>query len=188
MAGYTKVSIPKKGDGAGAASIKNPTVVLVDVADVTAEPTRTFGNVVTTGDLTLEVSAKAVGIYATPSSIEAGFETSGEVDGKGYKQKLSFEHPGESDELCSFQEANLNRGFIALVTECDGSAKGKVKMYGSKCNPLFMNIEPTNNKESVKSKFTFSQEIAGKFLPGVYVGTMPTLAAETAPEAAAEGL
>lgn len=173
---YTKVSIPKNGDGAGCAIPKDPTIILVDVEDIEKEPTRSVGNVVTEGDLTLKTGAKAIGIYATPSSIEEGFELSGDVDAKGYKQKLSFEHPGDSDEINSFTEAAANKQFIALVKQCDGTSAGKTKIYGSKCNPLVMAVEPTNNKEAVKRKFDFAQEIAGKFLPGVYSGTAVSLA------------
>lgn len=174
--GYIKSSIPKSGDGAGCAIPKDPTIILVDVEDVTAEPTRTVGNIATEGDLTLAEGAKGIGIYATPSTIEEGFELSGEADAKGYKQKISFEHPGDSDEINNFTEFAANRQFIALVKQCDGTSAGKTKIYGSKCNPLVMAVEPTNNKEAAKRKFDFAQEIAGKFLAGVYSGKAVSLA------------
>lgn len=173
---YKKVSIPKNGDGAGCAIPKDPNIILVDVQDIKTEPTRTVGNVVTDGNLTLEEGAKAIKIYATPSSIEEGYELSGEADAKGYKQKVSFEHPGDSDEINNFTEVAANKGFVLLVKQCDGSATGKTKIYGSKCNPMFLSVENTNNKEAVKRKFDFTQEIAGKFLAGVYSGDEPEVA------------
>lgn len=175
---YKKVSIPKNGDGAGCAIPKDPNIILVDVEDIQTEPTRKVGNVVTEGDLTLKEGAEGIKIYATPSSIEEGFELSGEADAKGYKQKLSFEHPGDSDEINNFTEVAANKGFVMLVKQCDGTAAGKTKIYGSKCNPMVLSVENTNNKEAVKRKFDFAQEIAGKFLAGVYSGEEPTVAAE----------
>lgn len=179
---YNKVSIPKNGDGAGCAIPKDPNIILVDVEDITAEPTRTVGNVATEGDLTLAEGAKAVKIYATPSSIEEGFELSGEADAKGYKQKVSFEHPGDSDEINNFTEVAANKGFVILVKQCDGTSTGKTKIYGSKCNPMVISVENTNNKEATKRKFDFAQEIAGKFLAGVYAGEEPEVAAVTTTE------
>lgn len=175
---YKKVSIPKNGDGAGCAIPKDPNIILVDVEDIQSEPTRTVGNVATEGDLTLKEGAEAVKIYATPSSIEEGFELSGEADAKGYKQKVSFEHPGDSDEINNFTEVAANKGFVILVKQCDGTAAGKTKIYGSKCNPMVLSVENTNNKETVKRKFDFAQEIAGKFLAGTYNGEDVTVAAE----------
>ena len=48
------------------------------------------------------------------------------------------------------------------------------------CNPLFLSVERTDTKEANKRKFTFKQEIAGKFLPGEYSGTLPTIAKTSA--------
>ena len=51
---YAKVSIPKNGDGAGCAVIKDENIILIDVEDIVAEPTRSIGNVQTEGDYTLK--------------------------------------------------------------------------------------------------------------------------------------
>ena len=177
---YKQVSIKKAGNGAGCAMPKNPTVILVDVEDVTAEPTRENGVTKVVGELTLGVSAKATGVYATPTSIEAGYEMAGELDAKGFKQKVAFEHPGDSEEINNFIEHAANRGYIILVTGCDG-AKGKTKIYGSKCNPMFINVEQTDNKEALKAKLSFAQEQTSQFVPGFYEGALPALAEDAAP-------
>ena len=49
-----KVSINKNGDGAGCATPKDPTIIVVDVDDVASEPTRVVGNTVLQGDLELK--------------------------------------------------------------------------------------------------------------------------------------
>ena len=77
---YTKVSIPKNGDGAGCAIIKDPNIILVDVNDIVSEPTRSHGNVNMEGDLELAEGAKSIAIYATSSSIVCGSDQEGEED------------------------------------------------------------------------------------------------------------
>ena len=177
---YTKVSIPKAGDGAGSAAIKDPNIILVDVDDILTEPTRSHGDVALTGDITLKEGAKAIGIYATPSTIEMTEEYSGDPDARGVMQGVKFDHPGNSVAIKNFTEANLNRGFVALVKECDGTSTGRMHYVGSKCNPLSITPETTNTKDAQKRTFTFKQEIAGRFLPGEYSGAIPTLAGSTA--------
>lgn len=177
---YTKVSIPKSGDGAGCAIIKDPNIILVDVDDIVSEPARTHGNVVTDGDLTLKENAKAIAVYATSSSIVCGADQEGEADAKGFKDKVEFEHPGDSDDSENFAEAAANKGFVVLVKQCDGTTAGKTKIYGRKCNPLFLTIETTDSKDAAKKKFAFAQGVADKFRPGVYTGTQPELADATA--------
>lgn len=181
---YTKVSIPRNEDG-GAPAIKSPTVILVDVNDIDSEPTRELGNTELTGDLTLKTGAKAVGIYATPSSITPTEEQSGEVDARGIIQGLEYVHPGNSVAIANHTEAFLNRPVVALVKECNGSAAGKTLLIGSKCNPLYLQPEYTNSKEASNRKFVWKQDMPGKFVIGTYSGASPALAADAAAEASA---
>ena len=173
---YVKVSIPKAADGAGAPTIKDATVILIDVDDIASEPARTFGNTVITGDITLVQGAKAIGIYATPSSINPTREPSGEADARSMIKGLEFDHPGDSDTIESFIEACLNKGFVALYKECNGSANGRVRMMGSKCNPLCLSPELTDGKEATKNHIVLKQEQGDKFAIATYEGTMPALA------------
>lgn len=182
---YTKVSIPKNGDGAGCPVPKSCDIIIVDVSDIATEPTRTIGNTETVGDLTLSETAKAVKIYGTPSTINLTEDYSGDPDARGVKQGLEFEHPGNSKAIKDFTEAFLNKGVVALVKECDGSAKGRTQIFGSKCNPLFITPETTNSKEATKRKFAMKQEVVGQFLPGDYSGAEPAVAADAT--AAVEG-
>lgn len=175
---YQKVSIPKNGDGAGCATAKASEIIIIDVDDIKEEPTRTVGNPAMDGDYTLNEGATAIAIYATPSSIDLPEEYSGDADARGVKQGVAFEHPGNSVEIKGFTEAYMNRGVVILVKECDGSAAGRTQAFGSKCNPLFMTVESTNNKDATKRKFTFKQELNDKFLPGDYSGTAVTVAAK----------
>ncbi len=171
-----KVSINKNGDGAGCATPKDPTIILVDVDDVASEPTRTVGNTVVEGDLTLKEKATAIGVYATPDTIDTGYDSEGETDAKGFKQKVGFDHPGDSVDINNLAEGGANKGFIILVKECEG----KTKIFGSRCNPLYMTSTPTNNKEANKRHFDFAQSMVGKYVPGFYEGPEPALAAASA--------
>lgn len=175
---YVKVSIPKSSDGAGSAVAKDPNVIVMFTEDITTEPTRSHGNVALTGNYALATGQKAIGLYLTPSTISAGYDAEGDVDAKGFKQKVEGEHPGDDASVENFVEAAANKGMVVLVKSCDGTSNGKVKAYGSKCNPLFLSPEVTDSKEGNKTKLVFAQEIAQKFLPGVYTGTMPDLADE----------
>ena len=58
----------------------------------------------------------------------------------------------------------------AIVKECEGASTGRVRVVGSKCNPLYLSQETTINKEATKRKFTFKQEQNDKFLAGEYSG------------------
>ncbi len=182
---YKKVSIPKNNDGAGTPVIKDPTIYIVDVADIDAEPTRELGNTVTTGDLTLKAEAKAIAIYATPSTIEYTEEPAGEVDGKGIMQGVTFEHPGDSVEIKNFLEAFMNRGVVIIQKECDGTGKGRQRLFGSKCNPLYMTIETMQNKDGHKRKFIWKQIQVSKFVAGEYGGALPAVAPDASAAAAA---
>ncbi len=185
MTKYVKVSVPKNSDGAGAATIKSPTVILVDVADISAEPTREVGNTELTGDLTLAEGAKAVGIYATPSSINITEESNGEVDARSCIKGVEYTHPGDSVAIANHAEAFMNTGVVALVTECDGSSKGRVRIVGSKCNPLYLSPEYTNSNEGTSRKFVWKQNQGDKFVVGTYSGATPALAVDASSESGA---
>ena len=51
---------------------------------------------------------------------------------------------------------------------------------GSKCNPLFLTTEYTNNKDARKRKLTFKQEQRDLIGASIYKGKMPELANEAA--------
>ena len=58
-------------------------------------------------------------------------------------------------------------------------ANGNTAEYrGSKCNPLFLTTEYTNNKDARKRKLTFKQEQRDLIGASIYTGKMPELADE----------
>lgn len=178
---YTKVSIPKNGDGAGAATIKSPTVIIMDVEDIASEPTREVGDTELNGNYALETGAKAVGVYATPSTIIPTEEQQGDVDARSLIKGVEYVHPGDSVDIANHTEAFLNKGVVILIKECDGTANGRVRAIGSKCNPLYMQPEYTNSGDGTNRKFIWKQAQGDKFAIATYGGTMPPLASEPTP-------
>lgn len=180
---YTKVSIPKASEGAGAATIKNPTIIIMDVEDITTEPTRTVGNTELVGNFTLASGAKAVGIYATPSSISITEESNGEVDARSCIKGVEYVHPGDSVDISNHAEAYMNKGCVIIVRECDGTSSGRARVVGSKCNPVYLQPEYTNSNEATNRKFVWKQAQGDKFVTATYSGTIPTLADPPTPPA-----
>lgn len=183
---YVKVNIPKASDGAGAPTIKDATVILIDVEDIASEPARTHGQTLIEGDITLVEGATAIGIYATPSSIQIIRESTGEADARSLIKGVEFDHPGDSDAIESFIEGFLNKGVVALVKECDGTSNGRVRLVGSKCNPLALSPELSAGNEATKNHLVFKQEQGDKFAVATYAGTMPSLAEEDAEDSEVE--
>ncbi len=173
---YKKVSIPKNGDGAGCPIPKDPNIIVIDVDDIVKEPSRAVGDPKMVGDYELKEGTKAIAIYGTPNSISFTEEYSGDPDARGCKLGVAFSHPGDSDDIRGCVEAFMNKGVIILTKVCDGSATGKMNATGSKCNPLFLSVETTNNNESIKRTLTFKQELNSSFLHGTYTGAIPDIA------------
>lgn len=184
---YTKVSVPKKSDGAGCAVAKDPNVIVILAEDIKTEPTRKHGNVKLEGDFTLVENGKAIGVYLTPATISAGYDTEGEADGRGFKHKVEGEHPGNDTALENLVEGTINKGVVILVKSCDGTEGGQTRVYGSKCNPMFLTPEVTDSKEANKTKLAWAQEMAQAFLPGTYAGQAPALASSDSTTPSQEG-
>lgn len=182
---YVKASIPKQSDGAGAASPKDPNVIVILAEDIETEPTRSHGNISLSGNYALKEGAKAIGLYLTPSTIDVGYDSEGDDDAKGFKQRVAGDHPGNDKDVENFIEATVNKGVVILVKACNGSA-GVTKAYGSKCAPLLLSPEVTDSKDGNKAHLAWAQTVAQAFLPGIYTGTTPDLA-ETSSEGSGSG-
>ena len=178
---YTQVSINKPFGGAGAAMPKDPTIIIVKASDIESEPTREVGSPNLVGNLTLKNGAKAVGVYATPTTISVTEPVSGDPDGRGITQGIEYEHPGNSAAIRGHKEAYLNEGVVILQKDCDGSGSGSYNYIGSKCNPLFLTSELTDNNTARKNKFTWAQGQPSPFCVGIYSGQIPVLADESDP-------
>ncbi len=178
---YTQVSIPKT-PGGGAAVAKKDRISIFDVDSVATDVTREFGNTTTAGPLTLETGAKGISIQVSRPSVSCGYEQSGEVDAKVFADKVEFDYPGDSVALNNFIEAYANKGVIIIVESCDGPTK----IYGRKCNPMLLQAEPTDSKDGLRTHLTFNQEMGDAFVPRVYTGAIPEVAADASVSSGAE--
>lgn len=178
---YVKVSIPRNEAG-GSPAIKDPTIIIVETVDVTTEPSRVAGTPTIATDYSLKEGAKAVGVYATPSTIEITRESNGEVDGRSLIKGVAYTHPGDTATIEGHLEYFLNKPVIIFVKECDGSASGRVRVVGSVCNPLYLQPEYTNSNEAVNNRFVWKQEQGDRFGVADYTGALPTLATEAVVE------
>jgi len=167
---YTAVSIPKT-PGGGAAVAKKDRISIFDAASVATDVVREFGSTSAAGPLTLETGAKGISIQVARSSIACGYEQSGEVDAKVFADRVEFDYPGDSVPLNNFIEAYANKGVIIIVESCDGPTK----IYGRKCNPMFLQAEPTDSREGLRTHLTFNQEMGDAYVPRVYTGTIPAV-------------
>lgn len=170
---YTKASVPKL-PGAGAAVPKSDRILIFDVEDVKTDVPRVIGETSTAGPFELEDKAKGLSIQASRPSISTGYEHSGEIDAKVFVDKVEFDYPGDNEAVNNFIEAYANKGVIIIVQSCAGATK----IYGSKCNPLHLQAEPTDNNEARRTHLTFTQEMGDAFVPRVYTGTIPEVEAD----------
>ncbi len=178
---YTAVSIPKT-PGGGAAVAKKDRISIFDVESVANDVVREFGSTSAAGPLTLETGAKGISIQVSRASIACGYEQSGEVDAKVFADKVEFDYPGDSVPLNNFIEAYANKGVIIIVESCDGPTK----IYGRKCNPMYLQAEPTDSREGLRTHLTFNQEMGDAFVPRVYTGAIPAVEEDGAVESDGE--
>ena len=178
---YTAVSIPKT-PGGGAAVTKKDRISIFDVDSVATDVVREFGSTSAAGPLTLETGAKGIAIQVSRSSISCGYEQSGDVDAKVFADRVEFDYPGDSVPLNNFIEAYANKGVIIIVESCDGPTK----IYGRKCNPMFLQAEPTDSREGLRTHLTFNQEMGDAYVPRVYTGAIPAVEADGSVESDGE--
>lgn len=174
---YVNASVPKKGKSPGAPRPKNPTILIVNVNDVVADPARDDKGVLVTGDLELKEGATAIAIYATPSTISRGKTVEGDPDQEGLIDNVSFNHPGNDLEIDEFTQNYLGEGVLIITREC-GDNLG-TRLHGSICNPMRFTLEGQDNNEGVTNAFTFTQEQRSRFVAAHYRGALPAIAPES---------
>lgn len=163
---YIKTSIQKR---TAAPTAKSDRILIIDARDILVDIVREFGNTHASGSLVLAEGAKAVSIQASRPSIAAGYENSGELDARVFADKVEFDYPGDSVACSNLIEAIANIGVVIIIQKCGGGAK----IYGSKCNPLILNVEPTDSHEACRVHFSMSQEMGDAYMPRTYTGAIP---------------
>jgi len=163
-------SVPKpQNTSAGAPTPKEPNVTLVVARDILAFPTPDAGGVNLQGNYVPKPGAKMIQLYLTPSKTTSGFESDGDEDAVGVKQKYEGSHPGNSVEIREFILAALGEDFIIISGTCRDTNK---TVYGTKCSP--MKLKPTfaEGSDGTMHTMVFEQYMRTDQVPYNYTGSI----------------
>lgn len=170
---FTPVSIPKTGANPGRPQGKDPNIIIFVMDDVDNFPARDAKGVVSDADenLTFINGAKAIAVYATPSTIKRYNSNEGDPDAKGFIQNVEFEHPGDELAFEEWKENNINENLGACTFR-----KGflKAKIHGTPEEPLQFDIEEQDDNEALKTTVKLKSVMRGP-IAMVYVGAKPAL-------------
>ena len=189
----TNVSLPKKSGGSpGAPVAKNPNIIIIKVKDLlvaggvmTGWPARDAKGVRLAAAIQLAVGKKAMGIYATPSTIKRNDNSEGDPDAEGFFHNVSFEHPGSSIDKDEVVQQNISEDVI-LITRDFEDVNG-TRVHGTPANPTKMVIEEQDDNEANKTMFTFKSIQRTKYKSAHYNFAMPVLEADANYETASSG-
>ncbi len=168
---YAMVSVPKGGTNIGKPSPKQDKIILFRWSDVVA-PVRDINGILIATDLTLNVGAVAIAMYATKGTISFKQTPEGDVDAKAWLQELSFDHPGNSLLIDEFLENNLNEYLGALILPYDATADKT--LCGAPEAPLQIEPESMDNKDGNKTSMVVKSVMRGP-RAAHYQGVIPTL-------------
>ena len=172
---YTLVSVHKNGTNPGRSKPKKDKLIIFKMDDVATWPSRDDNGIKITADVILKAGKTAAHLYFTPGTITIGNKSSGNPDAKGYEQQIDFQHPGSALEIEEFLENNLNANLGVIIQYCDSNI---VKLAGSLCNPLQMEVDSKDDNKEDISKITLKSVQVGSRV-AIYEGTIPALDEES---------
>lgn len=163
-------SVPKpQNTSAGAPTPKEPNVTLVKTRDLLAYPAPDAGGVNLLGNYVLKPGAKMLQLYLTPSKSSSGFESEGDEDAVGVKQKYEGSHPGNSVEIREFILAALGEDFVIISGTCRDANK---TVYGTKCSPMKLKPTFSENADGTMHAVVFEQYMRTDQVPYNYTGSI----------------
>lgn len=148
-----KLNKPKSGSGAP--TPKDGEAILLLKSEVLVWPTLGADEVTYEGNFVMKPEATFNTLYMTPSTQAASYETSGEPDGRGRKNKYVGMYPGTTKEYQKFLKDYLDDDFIILYGGCDAAEK---KVMGTKCVPMKLSVSGEDNKDGNKNTLTFEED------------------------------
>lgn len=150
---YIKVDVMKPSTlGAGAGGDKKDIVTIVDARDILTYAPRDASGVVIAGSHVFKPGAYSVKLEVTSDSIAGKPSSEGDADAKGIMQEIAFAHPGNSVEIREFRSNWLNRPALVFVHRCKANVTDQ---YGSQCAPVYLDFEGQDDKDAIKTVFTF---------------------------------
>lgn len=166
---YTKIDLTKPTvQSPGKGGNKKDQVIFIDVDDLTSEAARDSKGVLITGNHVFKAGTYAIKVYGTIDTLAGKMTSEGDIDAEGFKGEYIFAHPGSTLEKLEFESAWINKNIILIQENC---SDGTMKQYGSKCAPMRMKIEATDDKDNNKSMFTFTSSVKGPNV-AIYQGTI----------------
>ena len=153
----------------GAASPAKPNVTFLRADDVLGNIVRDGNGVRILGDIVPKPGAKMIQVYMTPSKQEKNYASDGDEDQETITQTFVGWHPGDSLDINEFVQNNLGVGYIIIADNC---TDGNMRVYGTLCSPMKLNVEKTNDESGNGVQMTFEQAVGTKFVPGFYSGSL----------------
>jgi hypothetical protein len=160
-----------KNNNPGRPNPKDPYIILLRTEDLASTPVKGADGIGVSTPLALKVGAKAIRIYATPSTISVHAASSGDPDKKGFIHNLEFEHPGSGLGYAQFCNDNVNTNLMAMVVYPDLTFK---KLLGWPGNPLQLNSEGKDDKDADTNTVKLVGLFAGDNILQ-YTGALPTI-------------
>lgn len=155
--------------GNGAATPNDPNVTFVRSEDILTRPVRDSKGVKMVGDYVLKSGAKMFTIYLTPSKQVKNYSTEGDEDMETIKQKYEGWSPGDGLDLNEFIQNNLGVDYEIIAGNC---VDGYKRVYGTKCAPMKLKAEQTDDSSGRGVKLVFEQIVGSKFVPAFYEGNL----------------
>lgn len=161
-----------KKTASGSAAAKDPNVTIVAVKDILSWPARNSKKVLMAGAFTLAPNAKIAEIYLTSSKTKAPYESDGDEDAISIKQKFEGEHPGSELEINEFIADWLGEPCIIIHGSCQDAFR---KVVGTKCAPVQLKPSGQDDNDARKHMLVFEQFAKTEWLPGHYLGQLPSV-------------
>ena len=171
---YVKKSIKKPDGQVGRSLLGRDEILLIDINDIKVMPSANDKGVEIEEDIILLSGTYPFGIYLTPGTAEITENSEGDPDQEGFKPQIKGKHPGNTLEFREFKHNCINRSFIAIYRNCDGT----VDLIGSPCNPVRLQNSYTGNSSGNANEFTLAQSFRGDGIK-IYSGTIPSQVEKT---------
>lgn len=149
-----KLNKPKSGSGTP--TPKDGEAILLLKDEILSHPVLGADGVTYEGSYVMKPEATFSTLYMTPSTQDASYETSGEADGRGRKNKFVGMYPGTTKEFQKFLRDHLDDDFIIIYGGCDATEK---KVMGTKCVPMKLSASGNDNKDGNKNTLTFEEDM-----------------------------
>lgn len=163
-----RISVPKPPVGSGTPTPKEGKVKVIYVADVLSEPARDANGVKMIGNYILKPGYRMIEVYMTPKTQKGNATVEGDRDYSGFKHAFEGSAP-MSMEMREWVAKSIDEGFIIIY----GAGCGAYENYvlGSKCSPVFLKPDFSDDDTASKINLKFEQDSPQKLAPGFYQGS-----------------